>query len=446
MQPFNYIANVQSPIQKVIEAQAAKLSQQNLDRGHEFAVRQQDHVEAQAVKDNEYRQQTLGVSQRQIDLQESEAQRQIKAAQEKQQALTDFSNLKNKTPQDYADMITRHPDVAKDIQAGYELLNKSAQMETQKEAAQVYSAISSGNVDVAKTLLETRLEAAENSGDKKSAAGSKAMLSILKQNPEAAKTSMGLFLASVSDDFSGTLTAIDNHHNKRELLPGEIRKQNAELASQGLKEGLTRAQINKTMVETKNLSVAGRKAVLEVEALGKGGGVVNDPEKRFNMEQKLRKEYNTEVSTFTETQDAFERVNSAENTAVGDIALITSYMKMIDPGSVVREGEFATAQNAAGAPEKFRNTFNKIMSGERLTPGQRKEFKSQAKSLLGAAKKREQDVRAGLNPTIKRYGLDSKNVFYTPETDEQTQAESTSAASPQFRFNAATGELEAVGG
>ena len=100
MQPFNYIANVQSPIQKVIEAQAAKLSQQNLDRGHEFAVRQQDHVEAQAVKDNEYRQQTLGVSQRQIDLQESEAQRQIKAAQEKQQALTDFSNLKNKTPQD----------------------------------------------------------------------------------------------------------------------------------------------------------------------------------------------------------------------------------------------------------------------------------------------------------------------------------------------------------
>ena len=49
-------------------------------------------------------------------------------------------------------------------------------------------------------------------------------------------------------------------------------------------------------------------------------------------------------------------------------------MKMLDPTSVVREGEFATAQNATGVPERIRNSFNKAMSGERLGQKQRTKF------------------------------------------------------------------------
>jgi len=39
---------------------------------------------------------------------------------------------------------------------------------------------------------------------------------------------------------------------------------------------------------------------------------------------------------------------------------------MLDPGSVVRESEFATAQNAAGVPDQVRNMYNKVLSGTRL--------------------------------------------------------------------------------
>jgi len=34
-------------------------------------------------------------------------------------------------------------------------------------------------------------------------------------------------------------------------------------------------------------------------------------------------------------------------------------MKILDPGSVVREGEFATAQNSAGIPERIRAKYNR---------------------------------------------------------------------------------------
>lgn len=60
-------------------------------------------------------------------------------------------------------------------------------------------------------------------------------------------------------------------------------------------------------------------------------------------------------------------------------------MKMLDPGSTVREGEFATAQNAAGVPTQIVNQYNKAKSGERLAPEQRADFLNQAKEqYLGA--------------------------------------------------------------
>ncbi|WP_204128690.1 hypothetical protein, partial [Pseudomonas ogarae] len=64
--------------------------------------------------------------------------------------------------------------------------------------------------------------------------------------------------------------------------------------------------------------------------------------------------------------------------AQNDLALIFSYMRMLDPASVVREGEFATAQNAAGVPDQIRNAYNKAVNGERLNPEQRTGFVSSA--------------------------------------------------------------------
>lgn len=92
---------------------------------------------------------------------------------------------------------------------------------------------------------------------------------------------------------------------------------------------------------------------------------------------KLRKEFEglKDVKDFNEVRANFKQVEALGRkptaTAQDDIALIFSYMKMLDPGSVVREGEFATAQNAAGIPDQIANLYNKALEGNRLNAKQR---------------------------------------------------------------------------
>ena len=76
------------------------------------------------------------------------------------------------------------------------------------------------------------------------------------------------------------------------------------------------------------------------------------------------------------------QASSTEPSAAGDIALLINYMKMLDPGSVVREGEFATAQNAGGVEARVRATYNNLLRGERLTEGQRADFLASAGRVL----------------------------------------------------------------
>jgi hypothetical protein len=102
-------------------------------------------------------------------------------------------------------------------------------------------------------------------------------------------------------------------------------------------------------------------------------------------------------------------------------------MKMLDPGSVVREGEFATAQNATGVPERIQNIYNKVVSGERLNASQRNSFKGQAKKLYESAGEQETVVRQGLERIAKGYGLNTGNIFYTPVEIAPTARSSTSA-------------------
>jgi len=67
------------------------------------------------------------------------------------------------------------------------------------------------------------------------------------------------------------------------------------------------------------------------------------------------------------------------------IAMVFKFMKALDPTSVVREGEFATAENSAGIPEALRNTYNKLAKGGRLGPEQIDQFVFTAKNLANSA-------------------------------------------------------------
>ena len=93
------------------------------------------------------------------------------------------------------------------------------------------------------------------------------------------------------------------------------------------------------------------------------------------------------VRAFAEQTSAYGRVvtSAADPSPAGDLALIFNYMKMLDPGSVVREGEFATAQNAGGVDERTRSFYNRVVEGTRLSEGQREDFVDRSTRLYTQA-------------------------------------------------------------
>ena len=114
-----------------------------------------------------------------------------------------------------------------------------------------------------------------------------------------------------------------------------------------------------------------------------------DPEVDTTKSSALRKEFTSlsKIKDFSKVSDAYTRVvaSAKDPSAAGDLALIFNYMKVLDPGSTVREGEFATAQNADGVPGRVRSLFNSIKEGTRLNEEQRFDFVDRATRLYKGA-------------------------------------------------------------
>lgn len=118
---------------------------------------------------------------------------------------------------------------------------------------------------------------------------------------------------------------------------------------------------------------------------------MEDQQKQVNV---LRKDFDRFSKEFRTVEDSFARIQAVAEkpSAAGDLALIFNFMKMLDPGSTVRESEFATAENAAGVPDRVRNQWNKIFNGEKLGPDQRADFLGQTQALF-TSQQRTNDTR-----------------------------------------------------
>jgi len=104
-----------------------------------------------------------------------------------------------------------------------------------------------------------------------------------------------------------------------------------------------------------------------------------------------------QVQDFKNVKVSYNTILMAANnpSAAGDLSLIIAYMKVLDPGSTVREGEFANAENATGVPEKVKNFFNNWTKGEKLSKEQREDFVNQARTLVEAREK-------SIEPVVKQ--------------------------------------------
>jgi hypothetical protein len=147
--------------------------------------------------------------------------------------------------------------------------------------------------------------------------------------------------------------------------------------------------------------------------------------KTFGNEKDLRSEFQTQVKPYVELGQAYQKIETAAKnpSPAGDIAMVYGFMKVLDPSSVVREGEFATAQNAGSVPDSVRNMYNKALNGERLNEKIRSDFLQQARNLVESQRVMSNDLMARYTDVAKNYKLDPNQVVFDPFKRVQTSAE-----------------------
>lgn len=143
--------------------------------------------------------------------------------------------------------------------------------------------------------------------------------------------------------------------------------------------------------------------------------------------KQFQDDYARDSKTYLAVRNAYQQVAGAaqQPDAAGDLSLIFGYMKMLDPNSVVRETEFANAQNAAGVPDQVRNLYNRAISGERLNPNQRQQFVGQARRLIQTAHANQSKVRNTYSNRATKFGIPADMVL-----DDEDPIESFTGQGP----------------
>ena len=430
MEPINYLAQVADPF-----AQAT----QGLKLGAGMAELQQQQV----AREQQQRQQQL-------------------AAQEQARFFTN----PNPTMRDaarYASLLT--PEQSKAFLPFMEGISKEQQQNTLKTTGQLLSALQT-NPQTGIQLLQERAVAARNSGDIEDATlfeqmaeaaadpqrgpgvvfkslaartagipGAKDFFETIDKSLSTARAeakapaeltqAMAVADKAVADAVTAQATATnaaeraaaDAAKATADAQKAQVEAKYAEgVALDAIKKraadlGLTQAQTNQALASTRKLNTEIQKAAVELEALKATGG--RDPEKTFAQEEKIRKEWQGRSKMYSELQGTFNTLQASAQSAngPGDIALITGFMKMLDPGSVVRETEFATARDTAGLFTQLQNRLEKAKNGQLLSPQQRKEYVALSQKYLDSAKKKADQEKKDLGIVVKNYRLNPENVF-----------------------------------
>lgn len=129
-------------------------------------------------------------------------------------------------------------------------------------------------------------------------------------------------------------------------------------------------------------------------------------------EEGLRKELAPHVKRITDIDTSYNKILKASEkpSAANDITMVFNFMKMQDPGSTVREGEYATAANAGGIPDRVRAMYNKALRGETLAPSQRADFVSAARNTYLAEKENYDKMISGYKKVASNTGADWANI------------------------------------
>jgi len=291
MDPINYIQNVKNPFESAIQGYQAGL-----------AMKQQQAAAAQA-------------------------QAQQQAQMQMQADLAGLAMNKNATPGDYVSIMTKYPDLAEKLKTPLASLTEEQKQGKLNDASKIYSALQSGNADIAKTLLTEQATALRNSGKESEAKNAEAMAQLVELHPDVARTTAGLGLSAIMgpEKFASTFEVLSKNQREEAKAPLELdkMKSDAELARIKAKYAEPDAVIE---LQTKGWNIkklesdimtakeANRIAAMNA-ATNREGNALKRQEMQLKLQEekgKIQEKLNTKVA---EVESARSNIDNLLNTA-----------------------------------------------------------------------------------------------------------------------------------
>jgi hypothetical protein len=131
----------------------------------------------------------------------AEAQAQAQAREQAMKAQTELKTLfsnPNATASDYARVTAFLPkDQAESVRKSFDMMSASQQQNRLAQSGQVYTALKSGQTDIAKNLLKEQADAFRNSGREQDAKATETYLQLIDMNPTGSQATIGLMMATL---------------------------------------------------------------------------------------------------------------------------------------------------------------------------------------------------------------------------------------------------------
>lgn len=138
------------------------------------------------------------------------------------------------------------------------------------------------------------------------------------------------------------------------------------------------------------------------------------PSKAMDIEDSLRKEARSalEVSRYAEADPVYRSMvnNATVDTGAADLDLVYGIGKILDPNSVVREGEMVMVNKTSPFAEMLQGYVNSISGQGKLTPETRSRLLEMARGRMGELRSAYDDVIGGVTSRAKERGIDPSRV------------------------------------
>ena len=142
----------------------------------------------------------------------------------------------------------------------------------------------------------------------------------------------------------------------------------------------------------------------------------------FGQEDDLRGQFEKLASPYIKASNSYDAIISAYNAAQedpklkgqSDLIIVRSFMLMLEPGSIVRETEFATAAESQGLMQKLLATEDKLAKGAILSDAGRRNFVNASRAYMRQAQDSFGRNIPRYTQIAKNWNLNPENIVYDP--------------------------------